>query len=76
MRPLDAELCMGIGRFVLVGVPRMRARPIADLINGTTTFLTRVKLKLISLCRTTLEIMSTWFCPRGVKVHGVIKAAY
>jgi 3-phosphoshikimate 1-carboxyvinyltransferase len=34
MRPLAAALCMGKGRFVLDGVPRMRERPIADLIDG------------------------------------------
>jgi len=34
MRPLTAALCMGQGKFVLDGVPRMRERPIADLIDG------------------------------------------
>ena len=34
MRPLAAALCMGEGDFVLDGVPRMRERPIADLIDG------------------------------------------
>jgi 3-phosphoshikimate 1-carboxyvinyltransferase len=34
MRPLAAALCMGTGTFVLDGVPRMRERPIADLIDG------------------------------------------
>ena len=34
MRPLAAALCMGNGSFVLDGVPRMRERPIADLIDG------------------------------------------
>lgn len=34
MRPLAAALCMGKGEFVLDGVPRMRERPIADLIDG------------------------------------------
>ena len=34
MRPLAAALCMGKGNFVLDGVPRMRERPIADLIDG------------------------------------------
>jgi 3-phosphoshikimate 1-carboxyvinyltransferase len=34
MRPLAAALCMGRGRFVLDGVPRMRERPIADLMDG------------------------------------------
>ncbi len=34
MRPLAAALCMGQGQFVLDGVPRMRERPIADLIDG------------------------------------------
>lgn len=34
MRPLAAALCMGEGRFVLDGVPRMRERPIADLVDG------------------------------------------
>lgn len=34
MRPLAAALCMGKGKFVLDGVPRMRERPIADLIDG------------------------------------------
>ena len=34
MRPLAAALCMGHGKFVLDGVPRMRERPIADLVDG------------------------------------------
>jgi len=34
MRPLAAALCMGEGNFVLDGVPRMRERPISDLIEG------------------------------------------
>lgn len=34
MRPLAAALCMGHGHFVLDGVPRMRERPIADLVDG------------------------------------------
>ena len=34
MRPLAAALCMGTGQFVLDGVPRMRERPIADLVDG------------------------------------------
>lgn len=34
MRPLTAALCMGNGKFVLDGVPRMRERPIADLVDG------------------------------------------
>merc|ERR1712071_370273 len=34
MRPLSAALCMGKGNFVLDGIPRMRERPIADLIDG------------------------------------------
>ena len=34
MRPLAAALCMGKGKFILDGVPRMRERPIADLIDG------------------------------------------
>lgn len=34
MRPLAAALCMGSGNFILDGVPRMRERPISDLIDG------------------------------------------
>jgi 3-phosphoshikimate 1-carboxyvinyltransferase len=34
MRPLAAALCMGHGNFHLDGVPRMRERPISDLIDG------------------------------------------
>eukprot|EP00934_Nitzschia_sp_Nitz4_P001811 Nitzschia sp. Nitz4//scaffold193_size40683//6025//7536//NITZ4_007494-RA/size40683-snap-gene-0.54-mRNA-1//-1//CDS//3329540264//1811//frame0 len=34
MRPLAAALCMGKGKFVLDGVPRMRERPIKDLVDG------------------------------------------
>lgn len=34
MRPLAAALCMGKGKFLLDGVPRMRERPIADLVDG------------------------------------------
>lgn len=34
MRPLAAALCMGKGDFILDGVPRMRERPIADLVDG------------------------------------------
>ena len=34
MRPLAAALSMGNGNFILDGVPRMRERPISDLIDG------------------------------------------
>lgn len=34
MRPLTAALAIGNGRFVLDGVPRMRERPIQDLVEG------------------------------------------
>lgn len=34
MRPLCGVLCAGDGKFVLDGVPRMRERPIIDLVDG------------------------------------------
>lgn len=34
MRPLTAALCAGQGEFILDGTPRMRERPIADLVDG------------------------------------------
>lgn len=34
MRPLTAALCTGKGSFVLDGTPRMRERPIVDLVDG------------------------------------------
>jgi len=34
MRPLAAVLCAGSGEFVLDGTPRMRERPIIDLLEG------------------------------------------
>ena len=34
MRPLTAAMCVGKGKYVLDGVPRMRERPIADLVDG------------------------------------------
>ncbi|KAL7574870.1 hypothetical protein ACA910_010704 [Epithemia clementina (nom. ined.)] len=34
MRPLTAAMCIGKGKYVLDGVPRMRERPIADLVDG------------------------------------------
>mmetsp|Transcript_20676 Transcript_20676/g.35642 ORF Transcript_20676/g.35642 Transcript_20676/m.35642 type:complete len:483 (+) Transcript_20676:39-1487(+) len=34
MRPLAAAVCIGHGKFVLDGTPRMRERPIKDLIDG------------------------------------------
>ena len=34
MRPLTAALCAGQGSFVLDGTPRMRERPIIDLVDG------------------------------------------
>eukprot|EP01039_Chlorochromonas_danica_P003438 gene3438-3765_t len=34
MRPLTAVLCAGKGNFVLDGTPRMRERPIKDLVDG------------------------------------------
>jgi len=36
MRPLAAALALSPGNFVLDGVPRMRERPIGDLIDGLT----------------------------------------
>lgn len=38
MRPLTAALCMGKGKFILDGVPRMRERPIRDLVEGLKQF--------------------------------------
>ena len=34
MRPLTAVLCAGRGQYVLDGAPRMRERPIIDLVEG------------------------------------------
>ena len=34
MRPLVGVLSAGHGQFVLDGVPRMRERPIIDLVDG------------------------------------------
>ena len=34
MRPLAGVLCAGQGEFVLDGTPRMRERPIDDLVDG------------------------------------------
>ena len=34
MRPLAGVLCAGEGEFILDGVPRMRERPIIDLVDG------------------------------------------
>lgn len=34
MRPMTGVLCAGKGEFVLDGVPRMRERPIIDLVDG------------------------------------------
>ena len=34
MRPLAGVLCAGLGTFVLDGTPRMRERPIIDLVDG------------------------------------------
>jgi 5-enolpyruvylshikimate-3-phosphate synthase len=34
MRPLAGVLCAGKGNFVLDGTPRMRERPIDDLVDG------------------------------------------
>ncbi|CAM9626585.1 unnamed protein product [Ascophyllum nodosum] len=34
MRPLTAVVCAGKGDFVMDGTPRMRERPIADLVDG------------------------------------------
>ena len=34
MRPLTAVMCAGKGDFVMDGTPRMRERPIVDLVNG------------------------------------------
>lgn len=34
MRPLAGVLCAGTGNFVLDGTPRMRERPIDDLVDG------------------------------------------
>ena len=34
MRPLTAVVCAGKGEFVMDGTPRMRERPIIDLVDG------------------------------------------
>ena len=44
MRPLTAALTLGQGRYVLDGVPRMRERPIVDLVEGLQQLGAKVRL--------------------------------
>ena len=44
MRPLTAALTLGQGRYVLDGVPRMRERPIVDLVEGLLQLGAKVRL--------------------------------
>ena len=44
VRPLTAVLTLGQGRYVLDGVPRMRERPIVDLVDGLKQLGAKVRL--------------------------------
>jgi 3-phosphoshikimate 1-carboxyvinyltransferase len=44
MRPLTAALTLGHGRYMLDGVPRMRERPIVDLVDGLQQLGAKVRL--------------------------------
>ena len=44
IRPLTAALTLGRGRYVLDGVPRMRERPIVDLVDGLQQLGARLRL--------------------------------
>jgi 3-phosphoshikimate 1-carboxyvinyltransferase len=50
MRFLTAMLALGKGRYRLDGVPRMRERPIQDLLNALTTLGATVKSELTNGC--------------------------
>lgn len=43
LRPLTAALTLGRGIFVLDGTPRMRERPVADLVDGLTPLGARIR---------------------------------
>mgnify|MGYP001983167838 CR=1 FL=1 len=46
MRPLTAALTLGQGRYVLDGVPRMRERPIVDLVEGLLQYTSAVDVMI------------------------------
>ena len=50
MRPLAGVLCAGQGRFILDGVPRMRERPIIDLVEGLQQVLFTIEMCLCNYC--------------------------
>ena len=61
MRPLTAVMCAGKGEFVMDGTPRMRERPIVDLVDG----LKQVERMLTPVCFCALRVscgsVLVWF---------------
>lgn len=59
MRPLTAVVCAGKGDFVMDGTPRMRERPIADLVDGLKQV--RGDFDIVQQCLNTFQ---PWFLYR------------
>lgn len=75
MRPLTAALTLGSGHFVLDGVPRMRERPIQDLIDGLTQLGANIRCTLENGCPP-VEIEASGLPGGTARISGSISSQY
>ena len=75
MRPLTAALAIGQGRFVLDGVPRMRERPIQDLVDGLTQLGVAVRCLEKNHCPP-VEIKAAGIAGGTARMSGALSSQY
>ena len=75
MRPLTAALTLGQGRFVLDGVPRMRERPIQDLVDGLSQLGATLRCTLGTGCPP-VEIEANGLAGGIAHISGAISSQY
>ena len=75
IRPLTAALTLGQGRFVLDGVPRMRERPIQDLVDGLGQLGATLRCQLDTGCPP-VEIEAHGLAGGTAHISGVISSQY
>jgi len=75
MRPLTAALTLGQGHFVLDGVPRMRERPIQDLVDGLAQLGASLRCTLGTGCPP-VEIEADGLAGGTAHISGAISSQY
>ena len=75
MRPLTAALTLGSGRFILDGIPRMRERPIQDLVEALSQLGATIHCPLGNGCPP-VEIHASGLPGGTAQVKGSISSQY